>query len=337
MEFLRQTISNIDWTSTPDYVGIEISEETIKMCEKIIIALKETGMTFAVKSLADSYRMYKSIQDELREGWIIQNGKVYEPFDDLETAEDFEESITVDGVSYGRSENDTIKIIDGKAVTVFSPKFAIDTLELIVHSYGFVCASLVVSGSNETIEVNIDSLVALKSAMSINDTELICLDRAKAIIANNYAGDILAFLRGEFSNLKFSIQQFEDTYYSDWRANPSGDEHCLSIWITLDRSTKEITISLENEQTYQTGNGELEQKISIQEYFLLTNDTDIKTLTLLWQSLQDTPVNKKDCLDEAFLHFDVGTHQEEVWNWFKEVNADFSVAEHMYSLLKNSD
>lgn len=52
----------------------------------------------------------------------------------------------------------------------------------------------------------------------------------------------------------------------------------------------------------------------------------------LWSDFGDTPVNSEDCIDNKFLHFDVGTPKEEVWGWFDEL-AENGVAGLMYNIV----
>lgn len=52
--------------------------------------------------------------------------------------------------------------------------------------------------------------------------------------------------------------------------------------------------------------------------------TDIETLKdrdveleELWDKFADTPMNPEtDCIEEPFMHWDIGTHKEEIWHWF---------------------
>jgi len=46
----------------------------------------------------------------------------------------------------------------------------------------------------------------------------------------------------------------------------------------------------------------------------------------LWQELGDIPTNKNDEIEKRFLHFDIGTHREEIWHWFED-EFNLSVAE----------
>ena len=53
----------------------------------------------------------------------------------------------------------------------------------------------------------------------------------------------------------------------------------------------------------------------------------------LWDELGNTPVSdgsngiEVDAIEEAFLHFPVGTHREEIWHWFEAQHPDFVVGE----------
>lgn len=52
-----------------------------------------------------------------------------------------------------------------------------------------------------------------------------------------------------------------------------------------------------------------------------------------WDKLGDIPVSPGDdeveaeTIEEAFLHFPVGTHREEIWRWFEAMHPDFVVGE----------
>jgi len=41
-------------------------------------------------------------------------------------------------------------------------------------------------------------------------------------------------------------------------------------------------------------------------------------LLTLWAELGDIPINEDEELEERFLHFDKGTHREEVWHWLED-------------------
>jgi len=38
-------------------------------------------------------------------------------------------------------------------------------------------------------------------------------------------------------------------------------------------------------------------------------------------------VDENDCITENFFHFPIGTHREEVWHWFEEVDKKFSIGD----------
>lgn len=41
---------------------------------------------------------------------------------------------------------------------------------------------------------------------------------------------------------------------------------------------------------------------------------------VLWDDLGDTPVSndRRGRIDAPFLHFPIGTHQEDIWHWFEK-------------------
>lgn len=52
-----------------------------------------------------------------------------------------------------------------------------------------------------------------------------------------------------------------------------------------------------------------------------------------WDEFRDVPTvyegENVDCIEQPFLHFDAGTHREEVWHWFESQNPRFIVGEVM--------
>lgn len=49
---------------------------------------------------------------------------------------------------------------------------------------------------------------------------------------------------------------------------------------------------------------------------LSSRDAQLKKL---WEDFGELPMNPEtECMEEAFLHFPVGTHREEIWHWFDE-------------------
>ncbi len=59
----------------------------------------------------------------------------------------------------------------------------------------------------------------------------------------------------------------------------------------------------------------------------------LSQLYALWEQLGDIPTTHDgpdvDCIEEAFLHFDVGTHREDIWHWFEAQHDRFLVGEVM--------
>lgn len=54
---------------------------------------------------------------------------------------------------------------------------------------------------------------------------------------------------------------------------------------------------------------------------------ELEKLLHLWLELGDIPVDDNDCIEEPFLHFEVGDHREEIWHWFEEQNPHFIVGD----------
>lgn len=46
---------------------------------------------------------------------------------------------------------------------------------------------------------------------------------------------------------------------------------------------------------------------------------------ILWKELSNIPINENEEIEERFLHFDIGTHREEIWHWFEE---EFNISVH---------
>ena len=62
-------------------------------------------------------------------------------------------------------------------------------------------------------------------------------------------------------------------------------------------------------------------------------------LNQLWKLLGDIPTfndesedigeYEEDTIEEPFLHFPIGTHREDIWHWFEEMNPEFLVGPKM--------
>lgn len=52
----------------------------------------------------------------------------------------------------------------------------------------------------------------------------------------------------------------------------------------------------------------------------------------LWNKLGDIPIDKEECIEKEFLHFEIGTHREIIWYWFEE-EFNLSVAEDLMYIL----
>lgn len=59
----------------------------------------------------------------------------------------------------------------------------------------------------------------------------------------------------------------------------------------------------------------------------------------LWDRLAAIPVSTVagDAIDEPFLHFPVGTHQEAIWHWFEEQHPNFVVGEVLEGVRRPDD
>jgi len=42
------------------------------------------------------------------------------------------------------------------------------------------------------------------------------------------------------------------------------------------------------------------------------------SVTDMWQSLGDIPVDDDGMIEVPYLHFEIGTDREEIWHWFEE-------------------
>jgi hypothetical protein len=51
----------------------------------------------------------------------------------------------------------------------------------------------------------------------------------------------------------------------------------------------------------------------------------------LWNELGNIPIDEDENIEEDFLHFEMGTHREEIWHWFEE-EFDISVAKDLMYL-----
>lgn len=47
-----------------------------------------------------------------------------------------------------------------------------------------------------------------------------------------------------------------------------------------------------------------------------------------WQTLGDIPCDENDCIEQEFLHFEVGTNKFTIWQWF-ESEYDCSVLDNL--------
>lgn len=67
---------------------------------------------------------------------------------------------------------------------------------------------------------------------------------------------------------------------------------------------------------------------------------DLESLYVLWDRLGNIPVADgagelaADAIEEAFLHFPVGTPREEIWHWFESKHVDFVVGDVMQGIRK---
>ena len=57
--------------------------------------------------------------------------------------------------------------------------------------------------------------------------------------------------------------------------------------------------------------------------------TDKLSAKKYWEILGNVPIDEDECIEEKYLHFDIGTHREYIWHWFEE-KFDISVADLMY-------
>jgi len=50
-------------------------------------------------------------------------------------------------------------------------------------------------------------------------------------------------------------------------------------------------------------------------------------LYTLWDQLGEIPIDSDERIEAEFLHFEAGTHREEIWHWFEGQNPQFVVGE----------
>jgi hypothetical protein len=56
----------------------------------------------------------------------------------------------------------------------------------------------------------------------------------------------------------------------------------------------------------------------------------------LWGVLADIPTNDQEEIEVEFIHFEKGTHRENIWHWFESQNKHFVVGE-IQSGIRKSD
>lgn len=60
-------------------------------------------------------------------------------------------------------------------------------------------------------------------------------------------------------------------------------------------------------------------------------DNPIEYAKVLWEELSNIAVNDNDEIDDEYLHFEKGTHREDIWHWFEE-RFELSVATDLMNL-----
>jgi len=41
-------------------------------------------------------------------------------------------------------------------------------------------------------------------------------------------------------------------------------------------------------------------------------------LLKMWHDGDDVPIDDEERIEESWIHFEVGTYRDEIWNWFDE-------------------
>ena len=68
---------------------------------------------------------------------------------------------------------------------------------------------------------------------------------------------------------------------------------------------------------YRTLRDYLDSGRLFRAYVVYENSDDI--LEKLWDVFEDVPMNPDtECIESDFMHFEAGTHREEIWHWFDE-------------------
>ena len=62
------------------------------------------------------------------------------------------------------------------------------------------------------------------------------------------------------------------------------------------------------------------------------NEKNIDYIRKLWKEFGDVPMNPDtECIEEEWNNFPIGTHREEIWDWFEET-FNISVAKDLMGL-----
>lgn len=72
-------------------------------------------------------------------------------------------------------------------------------------------------------------------------------------------------------------------------------------------SSKEVAVELTKEWILDN--------IDNIEFVVTENE---RTVTELWETLGDIPIDSDETIEEKFLHFPVGTDREDIWHWFED-------------------
>ena len=46
--------------------------------------------------------------------------------------------------------------------------------------------------------------------------------------------------------------------------------------------------------------------------------SNLRKAKALWEELGNIPINNNSEIEERFLHFDIGTFNEDIWHWFED-------------------
>lgn len=45
---------------------------------------------------------------------------------------------------------------------------------------------------------------------------------------------------------------------------------------------------------------------------------DFEKIREMWDEFEDIPIDKEECIEKDFYHWEAGTERFEIWHWFDE-------------------